>query len=242
MEEQTKTGKLHGGVLFTLFISLTVLLFYSPAFVRTFPLFQIQKVEINIKNPALEKLIKSTLRRDFSNNWLYLWLNEEEIQRTLAAKSYAAVKNLNIDIDPFSRSVEIKVKLRQPVAKILGTPYYIALDNVLVKKSPYLGNINTKFYLEDTSLVPKAGEKYSKIRFDRLIKELLKLNLSLVKVNKENLVLEGKDLKVVSNFDTEIPTLLEKVLLIEKLYPSRAMEVDFRNHKMVSIKIYNRGE
>ncbi len=242
MEEQTKTGKLHGGVLFTLFISLTVLLFYSPAFVRNFPLFQIQKVEINIKNPALEKLIKSTLRRDFSNNWLYLWLNEEEVQKTLAAKSYAAVKNLNIDIDPFSRKVKIEVKLRQPVARILGTPYYIALDNVLVKKSPYLGNINTKLYLEDTSLVPKAGEKYSKLRFDCLIKELLKLNLSLVKVNKENLILEGKDLKVVSNLDTEIPTLLEKVLLIEKLYPNAVMEVDFRNHKMVSIKIYDRGE
>jgi hypothetical protein len=126
MEEQTKTGRIHGGVLFTLLITLIVLIFYSPAFVRTFPLFQIQKVEINIKNPALEKLIKSTLQKDFSNNWLYLWLSEEQVKKTLAAKSYAAVKNLQIDIDPNSRTVEIDVKIRQPLAKILGTTYNVA--------------------------------------------------------------------------------------------------------------------
>jgi hypothetical protein len=195
MEEQTKTGRIHGGVLFTLLITLIVLIFYSPAFVRTFPLFQIQKVEINIKNPALEKLIKSTLQKDFSNNWLYLWLSEEQVKKTLAAKSYAAVKNLQIDIDPISRTVEIEVKIRQPVAKILGTTYYVALDNVLVKKSPYLGKINPQLFLEDSSLTPEAGKKYAKLRFDLITKELLKLNLTLVKVNKEILVLEGKKIK-----------------------------------------------
>jgi hypothetical protein len=113
---------------------------------------------------------------------------------------------------------------------------------VLVKKSPYLGKINPQLFLEDSSLTPEAGKKYAKLRFDLITKELLKLNLTLVKVNKEILVLEGKKLKIVSELEKNPLSVLEKVKFIEQLYPNTAMEVDFRNHKMVSIKIFTRGE
>ena len=226
---------------FFLFTSIFALVIFSPSIVKTFPLFQIKHLKLNINNPKVEQIVKNVVEKDFHNNIVFLFLNFALFKDFLQKKSKFFVKSVDLEgFSPLSGTLSLEIYSRKPIA-LVNNRYFLGKDQYLFD---FLGKPKSNaslLQIEDFTDNWEYGKRYTTVDINALVFFYKNFNIQRARINKELILLESNNTKLVlKNEDlnqNRIINISNTLLKLNKLVDGKKT-IELLGRKAAYVKIF----
>jgi len=214
-----------------------ILIIYSPTVILEIPFFKISHLEINVKDAAVKRIIKETLNKNFSNNWLLLKINGEEFNNLVEKRSKFYVEKVKIaDFNFLKGNLKLEIKLNNPVF-VLNNNFFLA-KNGRIFLYPYPKKVNVPILI-DTYQRWQVGQIYPK----QVLKKLYILDelYSLKFLKKNHQIIRGRGInyQIIFNLNSDIEKAFRVKRVLERVgYINQKIFINLLGKKSFAVKIY----